>query len=253
MTSFTVATFAERPDLTAASEPIIDAAWHEFVLNDDVANRLWDRVESDFPDFQFLLLDADETVLAVGNSIPLVWDGRHESLPDAGWRWVLESAFEALDEGRTPNAVSALSVSILPAHQGRGISRVMIKAMSEIALRHGFRDLIAPVRPNMKPRYPLTPIERYVAWTTDEGAPFDPWLRVHWRLGAQLIRPCLQSMRVEGSVADWERWTDMRFPDSGDYIVPGALVPVTIDRDADVGRYVEPNVWMHHRLRDAAP
>ena len=29
----------------------------------------------------------------------------------------------------------------------------------------------------------------------------------------------------------------------------GALVPVTIDREADQGLYVEPNVWMRHRLR----
>ena len=38
----------------------------------------------------------------------------------------------------------------------------------------------------------------------------------------------------------------MAFPDSGEYVVEGALVPVEIDRDADVGRYVEPNVWMRH-------
>jgi hypothetical protein len=28
--------------------------------------------------------------------------------------------------------------------------------------------------------------------------------------------------------------------------VPGALVPVRIDRERDVGTYVEPNVWMRH-------
>ncbi len=40
----------------------------------------------------------------------------------------------------------------------------------------------------------------------------------------------------------------MRFPESGQYIVPGALVPVEIDRENDTGRYVEPNVWMKHSL-----
>jgi hypothetical protein len=38
----------------------------------------------------------------------------------------------------------------------------------------------------------------------------------------------------------------MAFPESGDYIVPGALVPVQIDRERDLGHYVEPNVWMRH-------
>ena len=41
----------------------------------------------------------------------------------------------------------------------------------------------------------------------------------------------------------------MRFPESGRYIVPGALVPVTIDRRQNVRLYVEPNVWMRHPVR----
>ena len=40
----------------------------------------------------------------------------------------------------------------------------------------------------------------------------------------------------------------MAFPESDEYVVPGALVPVTISREDDLGLYVEPNVWMHHRL-----
>ncbi len=39
----------------------------------------------------------------------------------------------------------------------------------------------------------------------------------------------------------------MRFPDSGPYVIAGALEPIMIDREADVGTYVEPNVWMVHR------
>jgi hypothetical protein len=40
----------------------------------------------------------------------------------------------------------------------------------------------------------------------------------------------------------------MRFPESGAYVVPHALVPVEIDREREVGRYVEPNLWMEHPL-----
>jgi hypothetical protein len=39
----------------------------------------------------------------------------------------------------------------------------------------------------------------------------------------------------------------MVFPDSGEYVFPLGLAPVSIDRDADVGSYWEPNVWMIHR------
>ena len=52
--------------------------------------------------------------------------------------------------------------------------------------------------------------------------------------------------RVLGTVAQWEEWTGLVFPDSGSYVVPGALVPVEIDRERDEGLYLEPGVWMVH-------
>jgi hypothetical protein len=116
--------------------------------------------------------------------------------------------------------------------------------MRRLAAAAGFRELIAPVRPTWKERYPLTPLERYVHWRRDDGLPFDPWIRLHVRLGAELAEVCLESMRVTGTVAEWEEWTGLLFPDDGDYVVPGALVPVTFEEG--IGVYVEPNVWMRH-------
>jgi hypothetical protein len=74
------------------------------------------------------------------------------------------------------------------------------------------------------------------------------WLRVHERLGAEILGVCAGSLIVEGTMAEWEEWTGMAFPDNGSYVVEGALVPVEIDREQDVGRYVELNVWMRHSL-----
>ena len=51
-------------------------------------------------------------------------------------------------------------------------------------------------------------------------------------------------MVISGKVSDWEGWTDMSFPCSGEYVVPGALQPVAIDLGKDLGVYEEPNVWM---------
>lgn len=248
MNEFTVATYRERPDLIAVGDQISLESWPEFMLNDTVANRLFPRLEDDFLDFQFFLLDAQGEMLAVGNSIPVAWDGHADSLPDEGWDWVLQRGFDGLENGTVPNTLSALSITIPPAKRGHGISRLMVEAMRALATKHGFSALIAPVRPNQKHLYPLTPIERYVAWADDAGAPFDAWMRVHWRLGAEIVRPCPRSMRIEGTAQRWSDWTGMRFPETGDYIVPGALTPVHIDREADLGVYVEPNVWMRHRL-----
>jgi hypothetical protein len=73
-------------------------------------------------------------------------------------------------------------------------------------------------------------------------------MRVHERLGAKVLRPEPRSLRITGTVAEWEEWTEMSFPESGDYWFPGALVTVAIDCSADRGTYWEPNAWMHHPL-----
>jgi hypothetical protein len=49
-----------------------------------------------------------------------------------------------------------------------------------------------------------------------------------------------------GSVAEWEEWAQMAFPETGAYVVRGALVPVGDRRERDEGLYVEPNVWIVH-------
>ncbi|MDH4344913.1 MAG: transferase, partial [Thermoleophilia bacterium] len=71
-------------------------------------------------------------------------------------------------------------------------------------------------------------------------------------LGAKIVKVAPTSTVTTGSLAEWEEWTEMTFPDSGAYVVPGALVPVEIDRERDQGVYIEPNVWMVHSAPQSA-
>lgn len=45
----------------------------------------------------------------------------------------------------------------------------------------------------------------------------------------------------------------MAFPESGRYVVPGALVPVELEVERDRGRYVEPHLWLRHRPSPLTP
>jgi hypothetical protein len=171
------------------------------------------------------------------------WDGSVEGLP-AGIDGAIARGF---DEGGA-NVLCALVIMVPAAVQGRGASRLALQGMVEIARRNGLEALIAPVRPNWKDRYPLTPIERYASWQRGDGLRFDPWMRVHERLGAEVLKPEPESLRITGTVAEWESWTGLAFPESGAYVFPGGLAPLEIDRDEDVGRYWEPNVWMRHAV-----
>lgn len=206
-------------------------------------NEYWARLTEELPDFQFHLVDGDEPV-ARARSIPVRWDGTVDDLP-AGIDGAIARGF---DEGGA-NVLCALLIAVPSSSQGRGLSRVALEGMLAIAREHGLRELIAPVRPSWKERYPLTPIERYVYWTREDGLPFDPWMRVHTRLGADVLRPEPQSLRISGTVAEWEAWTETPFPESGEYVFPRGLATLAVDREADLGRYWEPNVWMRHRLK----
>ena len=118
--------------------------------------------------------------------------------------------------------------------------------MAAVGRARGLRPLVAPVRPSWKERYPITPIDRYVQWHREDGLPFDPWMRVHARLGASTLRAEPRSMEICRPVAEWETWVGMQFPDDGAYVFPGCLAPLTVN--AGTGHYWEPNVWMLHEV-----
>jgi GNAT superfamily N-acetyltransferase len=208
-------------------------AWPEIVFHDAISNANWGRLYEERPEFQFALVE-DGEVRAEGNCMPVA------GMP-ASWREALRTGFDADEADR----LCALAILVDPDHQRRGLSRLMLDHMRGLGHERGW-ELVAPVRPSLKHRYPLTPIERYVEWRREDGLLFDPWLRAHERLGAEIIGIAEDSLVSEGTVAEFEKWCGLQFPESGDYVVPGALVPVEIDRENDRGVYREPNVWMRH-------
>jgi GNAT superfamily N-acetyltransferase len=246
-TAFQVVSLDARPELTLPALEVLAAGWPAVMQHDPAAERYQDRLAGELGGFQVLLVDEEDDVAAVGASIPFVWDGTAAGLP-AGWDAVVEQGVDALDQGRRPSALSALSVTVARERLGQGLSGLVLQALKRTAAAAGLERLVVPVRPTAKSAYPLTPMERYIRWRRPDGAPFDFWLRTHCRLGARVLAVCPASMVVTADVATWEEWTAMQFPESGDYVVPEALVPVQIDRTLDLGRYVEPNIWVEHSL-----
>jgi hypothetical protein len=243
--SLVMHTAAERPDLWERGVPS-ESVWPEYNLHGDVLNQWWPYLDQELREFQFVLYDeASNTVVAEGHTGPLPWDGRDEHLPD-GIDAAIETIFTATRANQPVNTLCALAAETPRDGRVRGLATLLLSSMRELAARQGLVHLVAPVRPSWKHRYPLTPIERYVAWRRDDGQLLDPWMRIHERLGARVATPLPRSMRISGTVTDWESWTEMSFPDSGDYVFPEGLAPVHIDREHDAGLYWEPNVWMVH-------
>ena len=215
------------------------------MYHDPILERLFGRLIEEDAEFHFYVWDDErEEVVGAGNAVPTFWDGDVATLPEGGVDAVVEARFA--DGAAEQNVLCALQIVIAPEARAQGLSSRMIQRMAEIGRGHGLDTLVAPVRPTLKHHYPLTPMERYLSWRRPDGTHLDPWLRTHERLGAEIVKVAPESMRVTGTVAEWEKWTEMALPESGAYVVPGALVPVEIDRERDEGVYIEPNVWMVH-------
>ena len=240
---FETFTLSEKPEYADLIDELSQEAWAEFLLHGDATN--WGLLFDTFANFQIMICHPDGDLLAVGHTVPFVWNGTVEELPETIYS-IISRAFDAHSNGQAPNTVSALAAMVSKRHRRRGLSTEVIRQMIVLASRAGCDALIAPVRPTLKEHYPLVSMEDYIRWTGQNGEAFDPWIRVHLRLGAEVLKVANCTLKVEGSVSDWERWTGMAFPGSGEHIVPGALQPVSIDRTLDYGSYEDPNVWMRH-------
>jgi GNAT superfamily N-acetyltransferase len=221
--------------------------WPEFMLHDAVANEHWHELLDRFPQYQLALHDTQvNRVAGMANSFPLRWDLPLEELPDEGWDWAFQEAVKNHQQGVAPNYHCAIQIVLRQEYQGQGLSRPMVEAVRAVTKTRRLRSLIIPIRPSEKSTYPLISLDDYITWETDEGFPFDPWLRVHVRAGARVIKVCHESKTIRGTRAEWEQWTGMKFPQSGRYIIDGALNPIEIDIEKDEGVYIEPNVWIVH-------
>lgn len=224
--------------------------WPEFMLHDRVANENWHELFDRFSEYQFALYDTQEDRAAgMGNSFPLRWDDKLENLPEGGWDWAFQEAVANHKQGLTPNTHCAIQIVLRPDYRGKSLSAPMVQAVRAVTKSQGLRRLIIPLRPSEKHRYPLTSLDDYVTWRNEQGEPLDLWLRVHVREGARVIKVCHQAKTIRGTRLEWEQWTRMKFPQSGKYIIPGALTPIEMDIEKDESVYVEPNVWIVHEVR----
>ncbi len=231
----------------------LTASWADFMLEDPLANLYFaEGRTARFADFALVAYDdaAPDRVLGRAFSVPfcLGEDFGRTALPDGGWDTVVRWADQDHFLGREPNAVSALEITLHPQAQGRGLSVEMVRALRANAERLGFGDLFAPVRPSHKHFEPHTPFDDYVHRLRDDDLPADPWLRVHARVGGTVVKVAPHSMVVAGSLQAWRAWTNLPFDRNGPCVVPQALVPVHVSLEQDHAVYVEPNVWIHHRL-----
>lgn len=221
--------------------------WPDFIrVSDDIIFKIYEL----YPDFQISLLDNNNELIGIANSIPLIWSKSLFELSNDGVGWVINTGVNEQYDIDLTNVLCAISITVAENHRNKGISKILLQHLKNISSNKFFSSLIVPVRPSLKSLYPLIPIDKYIEWKNKDGLAFDPWMRIHIALGARILNICHRSAIITGSIEQWEQWTRMNFPGDGEYVIKDALAPVDIEYANNLGTYVEPNVWVYYPIKN---
>lgn len=241
---YNVFTLKQRPELSESVAKLDNRSWPIFLQNSDALS--WSSFYRELSDY-VLILTQDDHVIAVGFTVPVFWNQKAEGLPKS-IESVIQQGLILKSQKQLANTLIPVGALVDSKVQGSGLSSVVLKEMKKLAKCLGLTSLVVPVRPTQKSHYPLQSINSYANWRREDGYFNDPWLRVHERLGAKIIQVSECTLTVQGTLSDWSTWTNLIFPESGLYVVPGALSTIDVNVDLNIALYREPNVWMQHAM-----
>ncbi|MFD1990029.1 non-ribosomal peptide synthetase [Paenibacillus nicotianae] len=236
---------SQMPNLIEDMNKLHRQSWPDYFIGDSIMLEHWPKLFSEFVDYQFALLQQDGEIVAVGNTIPIYWDGSPEGLPQ-GWDDGLLQGVSSNQQSKKPNTLFVLAGVVDEEQQGKGLASILLQAFKQLAKAHQLEHIIVPVRPTGKTTYPDYSFSEYCDLYREDGLPVDPWLRTHIRVGGQILGVAEQSQMITGNLDDWKKWTSLSFNASGKYNTAVTLQPVSINVEQNTGIYYDPSVWVQH-------
>lgn len=165
-------------------------------------------------------------------------------LPDSGWRFSIQNAAQT----SVKNCVSLVEASVDFKFRGHGLPKLLLQKAKHEAIAKGFRTLIAPVRPGAEAKFPRETMKAYCTRQTPDQRIYEPWLRAHIESGGVMTNICHNSVLVRASLTNWRDWTGLSLEQSGREVISGALAPLEVNLEENLGLYREPNVWVKYTL-----
>jgi hypothetical protein len=151
-------------------EPLFGGAFPAFIAGDQDAKPYVSRVREWFADLDIFLVGPDGAPAAAGWGVPVRWDGTARDLP-AGYTDTIRRAVAGRERRDEPDTLVICGGIVSRGRTGQGLAAELITALRDLAPTAGWERVIAPVRPTLKPQYPLTPIDEFASWTRPDGAP----------------------------------------------------------------------------------
>lgn len=241
----------DRPRSPQQWEDLFADSWPPYIDADPVAAAALPEVRATGAALEVALTrpagsDHDERLAGAAWGVPIAWDGDTDHLP-RGYSDTLVRALADHDRGTASDTLVICAAQVHPSHARTGAAAHLLGHLVQAAAARGLHRVIAPLRLTGEHQYPLIPVETYARWRRADGEAFDPWLRTHERMGAQLLSTTPASQSFVASVEQWRTWSGLALPGSGAHVIEGALAPLHVDLEEGTGRLDEPGAWVRHR------
>lgn len=158
---------------------------------------------------------------------------------------IILKSYQTYLDGKKANMGSGLL--FVGSTNNRSTRKYYLEKIFQKFIKDGIKDIIAPIRPILKSRYPLIPLSEYAQWKDHKGQHWDPFLKEVTNISnAQVLGVSKNPLIYKGTVKQWEAWTGLTMQSSGLYIHPDAQSPIKIDMEQDLGIYEEPHIWIKY-------
>jgi len=234
----------DKSTMTKYRQATIDS-YPRFVVDSKIVEEFLPKLDERFPEYQILAFNKIGKLIGFLNTLPIYWDNPLKNLPDTGWDWLIQKGFSDYNDNVPVNTLGAVQIIVIKEFLGQGYSKIILNRAKQLMDDFKLNRFILPIRPTLKHTFPELTMAEYLNKRVD-GLYYDPWIRVHLRNGAQVIKVCSNSMNVMGSVQYWEKFAGHSITESGKQIIDGALNPIIIDLDQKQGEYQEENIWIYY-------
>lgn len=179
----------ERFDALQCTDKQIEELFSEgfppFITADPVAHAYIERVFECFGKYNIALIDTTEDKLtASGWGVPIRWTEEVTDLP-SGYTDALRRAIRESETKIQPNTLVICAGIVNPTLARKGLAGELIIALKGLAVASNLSHVIVPLRPTLKHRYPLTPIETYSQWVRPDGVGAGPLAKNAYSFGRQ--------------------------------------------------------------------
>ena len=240
-----IVTLKENPGLLDRIGELEDEAFARWLNEDPTWQEAFPKILETFPEYQLFFLDSDtDTLLAASNQVPFYWDEKVENLPR--YQQMLLDCVTDQEKGIKPNSVCGIMAIVPEKYQGTGLGNEIFTAAMELVKEQGLKHAMCDLRPILKHLYPTVTLADYMTWKDSKGRPIDPWARTSGDLKAEYLGIAPNAIVTEASVAQWEEWTGLIFPQSGEYVIPEGHQLLKVDVENNVAIYAEDHLWFEY-------